>query len=126
MRSKIMAAFHALDPSGKVGEECWSDYQLKLDDWHDHRTNFEAVLVKWDYIQNQINRRVWPAQRVIEILRAVGAPLSFSVLFPPMPEPQVKFAFLNAPLMRKRFSIGDLLVWLDWDRDALWQHIWQV
>jgi hypothetical protein len=42
-----------------------------------------------------------------------------------MAEAQVKFAFFNAPLMRKRFSIGDLLVWLNWDREALWRQVWQ-
>jgi glycerol-1-phosphate dehydrogenase [NAD(P)+] len=123
-RSKIQMAFEQLDPSGKVGEECWSDYQLKLDAWHAHRAEFEAFLANWDSMCAQIRQRVWPSQRIMEILRAVDSPLVFSALTPAATEAQVKFAFFNAPLMRKRFSVGDLLVWLDWDRETLWQQIW--
>lgn len=126
MRSQIEAAFHPLDPSGRVGQECWADYQQKLDAWHMHRAQFEALLANWDSARAQVERRMWPTQRLTEILRAVDSPLEFSALTPPATEAQVKFAFLNAPLMRKRFSIGDLLVWLDWDREALWQHIRDV
>jgi glycerol-1-phosphate dehydrogenase [NAD(P)+] len=124
MRAKILAAFEPLDPGSKVGEECWSDYRQKLDAWHAHRAQFEAFLANWDSMRQQIQRRAWPAQRLLDILRAVESPLAFSALTPPMTEAQVKFAFLNAPLMRKRFSIGDLLVWLDWDRETLWRQVW--
>jgi hypothetical protein len=35
----------------------------------------------------------------------------------------VKFAFMTAPLMRKRFTLGDLLIFLHWDREKLWQQV---
>jgi glycerol-1-phosphate dehydrogenase [NAD(P)+] len=125
MRSKVVAAFEPLDPSGKVGQECLSDYQIKLDAWHTHRTEFQAVLANWGYVRAQLEQRAWPAKRVLEILRAVDSPLAFGDLIPPMTDEQVKIAFLNAPLMRKRFSVGDLLIWLDWDRETLWKHFWK-
>jgi glycerol-1-phosphate dehydrogenase [NAD(P)+] len=124
MRTQVLAAFAALDPTGKVGEECWSDYQQKLDAWHAHRAQFESFLANWDAIRPEIERRAWPAQRIIEIIQAVDSPMTFSELTPPMTEAQVRFAFLNAPLMRKRFSVGDLLVWLDMDREGLWRESW--
>ena len=122
MHAQVLAAFATLDPSGKVGEECWSDYQQKLDAWHSHRPQFEAVLNHWDAIRTEIERRAWPTQRIIDIMQAVDSPMTFSALTPPITAAQVKFAFLNAPLMRKRFSVGDLLLWLNWDREALWQQ----
>jgi hypothetical protein len=38
----------------------------------------------------------------------------------------VRFAFLNAPLMRKRLTLGDLLIFFNWDRPALWERIWRA
>ena len=39
-------------------------------------------------------------------------------------EKQAGFAFMNASLMRKRLTLGDLLIFTDWDRESLWQEIW--
>lgn len=61
-----------------------------------------------------------PAARVASILRAVGGPLSFGELEPPASEADARFAFLSAPLMRRRLTIGDVLLFLGWDREALW------
>jgi hypothetical protein len=32
---------------------------------------------------------------------------------------------MNAPLMRRRLTIGDLLIFLGWNRQLLWKRIWQ-
>jgi hypothetical protein len=52
--------------------------------------------------------------------------MSFDALTPPIREEQVKFAFMNGVLMRGRFTIGDLLLFLQWDRETLWQQVWDV
>ncbi|PWH15290.1 MAG: hypothetical protein DDG59_11615 [Anaerolineae bacterium] len=57
---------------------------------------------------------------------AVNGPTRFSELDPSLEEVEVRFAFLNAPFIRKRFTIGDLFIWFNWDRDALWQEIWET
>ena len=49
--------------------------------------------------------------------------LSFAELTPPPTEAEVKFAFLNAPLIRRRLTLGDVFVFLDWDREALWARV---
>ena len=124
MRERVLAAFRQIDPSGKAGEECWSDYAVKLAAWHAHRGEFEAFLKNWPAVRTALEKMTQPAERVLQILRAVGAPLAFDQLEPPIEEPQVKFAFMNAPLMRRRLTLGDLLVWLDWDRESVWQRGW--
>jgi hypothetical protein len=35
----------------------------------------------------------------------------------------VKFAFTHAPLIRHRLTLGDLLVFLNWDTDDLWKRV---
>ena len=124
MHSRVRAAFDQIDPSGKAGEECWSDYKLKLDAWHAHRADFEMFLENWAELKPQIERFTAPPERLAEILRAIDAPVHFEDLVPPASEDQVRFAFMNAPLMRKRLTIGDLLIFLGWDRDTLWAELW--
>jgi hypothetical protein len=60
-----------------------------------------------------------------EILSAVGAPLTFDQLVPPIPEGPVRFAFLSAPYLRNRVTLGDLFLFVGWDRERLWQEIWR-
>jgi glycerol-1-phosphate dehydrogenase [NAD(P)+] len=122
MRAIILKNFATVDPSGKAGEECWSDYRQKLDAWHAHRADFERFLKDWPAISQKIHGFCRPPERLIEILRAIGSPLSFQALTPPFDDAQVRFAFLNASLMRKRLTIGDLLIFLGWDRERLWRR----
>lgn len=125
MEQKVRQAFAVIDPTGKVGSECWSDYRLKLKAWREHRAELESFLVDWPAIKPEIERRTCPPERLVDILLAVGSSLTFAELFPPAKEEQVKFAYLNAPLMRKRLTIGDLWIFLGWDREKLWSEAWQ-
>jgi hypothetical protein len=47
-------------------------------------------------------------------------PEKFEDLVPPIAEPQARQAFLAAHWIRRRFTLGDLLFFLGWDRAALW------
>jgi hypothetical protein len=49
----------------------------------------------------------------------------WSQLKPAIDEKQAYFAFMNAALMRKRFTLGDLLIFTQWDRESFWKEIWQ-
>jgi glycerol-1-phosphate dehydrogenase [NAD(P)+] len=124
MQARIAAAFAAIDPSGRAGAECWADYRLKLEAWQAHRAEFEAVLRHWPEVRAELARLARPPERLAQVLRAVGSPLTFAELEPPAAEAEVEFAFLNAPLMRKRLTLGDLLLFLNWDREALWRQAW--
>lgn len=123
MQARIRAAFDPLDPSGKVAEECWSDYRLKLDAWGARRVNFEQFLRDWPIIRDEVRALTRPPELAARILREVGSPLGFNQLTPPLGTEQVKFAFLNAPLIRRRLTLGDLFIFLNWDREALWARV---
>jgi glycerol-1-phosphate dehydrogenase [NAD(P)+] len=124
MRARIERTFAEIDPSGRAGAECWADYKIKLEAWHAHRAEFEAVLREWPAVRAQAAAFARPPERLAEILRAIDSPLTFEQLTPPLTEAQVKFAFLNAALMRKRLTLGDLLIFLNWDRETLWGQAW--
>jgi glycerol-1-phosphate dehydrogenase [NAD(P)+] len=123
MQALVHETFLAVDPSGKAGKECWSDYQLKLEAWRAHKAEFKAFLKDWEIYREQLENLTCPPERLMTILRAVQAPEDFSELQPPQSEEDVKFAFMTAPLMRKRFTLGDLLIFLHWDREKLWQQV---
>jgi glycerol-1-phosphate dehydrogenase [NAD(P)+] len=125
MRTVIEENFRAIDPSGKIAAECFSDYQQKLAAWNAARARHDQTLNDWSTIHARIMRDTRSFDRLAEILKAVHSPIKWSQLDPPMSEGQVKYAFMNANLMRKRLTVGDLLYFYHWDREELWQQIWE-
>ena len=125
MQARIQASFARLDPSGKAAAECWSDYSQKLAAWKAHRADFESALADWPAVRARLEQGIRPAEKLVEILRAVGSPLRWEELTPPLQREDVKFAFLNASLMRKRLTIGDLFIFTNWDRETLWDQLWK-
>jgi hypothetical protein len=124
MKKWIESTFTAIDPSGEAAAECWEEYRIKLETWHANRPVFERFLANWSEIRRGFERLLKPPERIARILACLGSPLSFDELEPPVSEEQVRFAFLNAPLIRRRTTLGDLLLFLDWDREALWDYVW--
>jgi glycerol-1-phosphate dehydrogenase [NAD(P)+] len=125
MEKDIRQAFLQIDPTGKAGEECWADYRLKLEAWQSERGRFEAFLKNWTAIRPGLDRATRSPERLLEIMKAVDSPLTFDELKPPVTETQARFAFMNSPLMRKRLTLGDLFIFLNWDRDQLWHQVWK-
>ena len=123
MQARLEGAFNPLDPSGRVAAECWADYRQKLTAWHAHRPRFEAALADWPATRAHLEGLVKTPALAERILRAVGAPLRFAELTPAPSAADVKFAFLNAPLIRQRLTLGDLLVFLNWDTEDLWKRV---
>jgi glycerol-1-phosphate dehydrogenase [NAD(P)+] len=123
MKARIEAAFQPLDPSGRVAAECWSDYRLKLEAWHAHRADFEKVLRYWPAIHSQLHTLVKSPHVAADILHAISSPMRFADLTPAPAEAEVQFAFRNAPLIRHRFTLGDLFVFLNWDQETLWPRV---
>lgn len=123
MERRVMEAFAEIDPGGQAGRECWADYSVKLEHWQEGRPALRTFLADWTLIRKELERFTRPAQRIKDLLRAIAAPVTFSDMVPPASGEEARFAFLNAPLMRKRLTIGDLFIYFGWDRDALWQRI---
>jgi glycerol-1-phosphate dehydrogenase [NAD(P)+] len=118
-RAQVVEAFVSIDASGHVGEECWRDYAVKLEAWGEHRAQM-AAWANQPETRAELSRRVWPVQRVQRVIRAVGLPARFEDLEPPITEAKARQAFLSAHWIRRRFTLGDLLFFLSWDRGRLW------
>ena len=120
MKNQIEMVFAAIDPSGQVAAECWADYRQKLDAWHANRPAFETFLRDWPNIRKTMEQLTRPPELVMKILKSIDSPIQFDQLTPPVSNERVKFSYLNASLIRKRFTLGDLLIFLNWNREALW------
>jgi glycerol-1-phosphate dehydrogenase [NAD(P)+] len=125
MKRLIHRTFAGMDPSGDAAAECWTEYSMKLEAWHANRQAFEHLLRDWDSIRNRIEKPLRPPEWIAAVLSNLGSPLAFEELDPPVTEDCVQFAFINAPLIRRRLTLGDLFVFLNWDREAVWKHVWQ-
>jgi glycerol-1-phosphate dehydrogenase [NAD(P)+] len=123
MKARIDAAFHPLDPSGRVAAECWSDYQIKLQAWHAHRADFENALSDWSSVREHLRSLTQPPEVAANIMNAISSPVRFRELTPPPTESEVQFAFRSAALIRHRFTLGDLFVFLNWDQETLWTQV---
>jgi glycerol-1-phosphate dehydrogenase [NAD(P)+] len=118
MEVRVRETFQPLDSSGKMGEECWSDYVRKLEGWHGARPAFESFLANWPAERDRLRELVPPAEECARALATAGLPLRFEELPTPVPEDQARWAFANAHLMRNRFSSADLLHFLGWFDDS--------
>lgn len=125
-KAMLMDVFDKIDLSGKAGLECWHDYQQKLEKWHQNRQIIELFLSNWETIKQQLATLVSSPQSIRGILSAVHGPKTIADFSPSLTEQQLKFAFMNAPLMRKRFTIGDFLIFFKIDRESLWDNILQT
>ena len=123
MKARIEAAFNTLDSTGRVAAECWSDYKIKLEAWHMHRADFESALRDWPEIHDQLHSLVKRPEVAVRILSAIASPMRFTELKPPPSTAEVQFAFINAPLIRRRFTLGDLFIFLNWEQKNLWKQV---
>ena len=123
MRARLEESFKSLDPSGRVAAECWSEYKIKLEAWHAQRVAFEDALRHWPDIRTQLHALAKPPELTARILRAVNSPMNFAELTPSPSDTEVRFAFTNAPLIRHRFTLGDMFVFLNWEQETLWTQV---
>jgi glycerol-1-phosphate dehydrogenase [NAD(P)+] len=116
MRAAIKAAFAPVDPSGRMAAECWRDYAIKLERWRGRREQVGAWLRGWPDSEAARALRAYTAtpQQVAAALRDARAPMLPEQLDPPISTEQLRFALLHAHLIRRRFTIGDLLFFLGW------------
>ena len=114
MEPVVRAAFEELDPTGAIGDECWSDYGKKLEHWRENRQDFEAFLDNWPRYRDELGGMVASPERLCGALKEAGAPARFGELEPAATPETVRWALRNCHLMRNRFTFVDLLYFLGW------------
>lgn len=106
----VHSVFAAIDPSGRAGAECWSDYGRKLARMRsgEFARRLDAFQSDWE-----THRRLLVGQCLTEpaaiaaALRAAGAPVRASDLDAGDREPTI-WALTHNHLMRNRFNVCDL------------------
>ncbi|MBI5084832.1 MAG: iron-containing alcohol dehydrogenase [Acidobacteria bacterium] len=116
----VRDAFLPLDPTGRLGQECWNEYSKKLARWSACRPQFEAFLNDWTLHQDRLRKMTLSPERLAKALRDAGGPMRFSELDPTVPAETAIWAFRNCHLMRNRFTLADLLFFTGrWTGDLL-------
>lgn len=110
----VRAAFEGLDPTGALGEECWSAYRLKLERWE------AASRPAWAALEAGVAPLLIEAARLADAMRAAGLPMRYGELQPSADAATVRWALAHGPLMRDRFTVTDLALFLGlWDDEAV-------
>ena len=115
--ARVGAAFAGLDPTGRIGAECWREYSRKLSAVDSARTDLETFLASWPEHRAELLGLVRPSREVAARLRSAGAAVTFDELEPAVEPDLARWAVTNCALMRNRFTIVDLLTLLGW-----WDH----
>jgi glycerol-1-phosphate dehydrogenase [NAD(P)+] len=123
MEPVVRGAFARIDPSGRVGEECWSDYKNKLVLWRGSRPRVERFLEDWPEHRAKLREMVLPPEALGGALREAGALARFGELDPPVSPEIVRWALGNCHLMRNRFTLADLLFYAGWWDDAFVERL---
>ena len=117
MEPKVKAAFDWLDDTHSAAEECWADYQKKLNRWHAHKAEFKAFLENFDEFKATVAPWVKKPEYVVDCMHKANAPTRYSKLNYYVDAKTAVWAMTNCHLMRNRFSVIDLLhftgVWND-------------
>lgn len=108
MEPLVRAAFRDLDPTGRVGAECWSDYAKKLDRWRARRSDVERFIHDWPEHRGQIEALLGAPVAIANALREARSPARFRDLHPPADAATARWALQNCHLMRNRFTVADL------------------
>ena len=122
MEPRVRAAFASLDPTGAMGEECWSDYARKLERWNDAREpSWRRCGSAGRRSRRELDGLLASPERLVGALRAARAPVRLTQLG--MRDATARWALAHGHLMRDRFTVADLAffmgIWDAPDVDAL-------
>jgi glycerol-1-phosphate dehydrogenase [NAD(P)+] len=115
-----------LDSERKVLEEIWAHYRIKLQAWRERRSVFEAFLADWARSggpRDQIAAKIVPGERILEALYFSGNPTLPEELTPPLAREHLRFAFLNAPFIRDRFALADIMGFAGMLNEGFWRRV---
>ena len=104
-----IAAFDWLDEEHRASRECWSDYRQKLERWYANRARFTLFLENFAEFKKTAAPWVKDPAYIAACMHKAGAPCHYRDLNYPVDAKTAIWAVTNCHLMRKRFSVIDLL-----------------
>jgi glycerol-1-phosphate dehydrogenase [NAD(P)+] len=114
----VRAAFAELDPTGRIGGECWSRFETKLVRWHGARDQVTAAFEDWAAVAAAQNALTLGSNEIAAYLHRAGAPKRYTDLDPAVSKDLMRWCVANCQFMRERGSVADLLLLAGWWDDA--------
>lgn len=119
LQERVLASWVGLDPTGRVGAECWSSVRRKFETWAANGAAVRAFFDDWPRHETILRRLANPPEKPATALANWSAPRTFSALTPAVDAEPARWALRSLPFMRDRFTLTDLLLLAGrWD-DAL-------
>lgn len=119
LEDRVRAAWIDLDPTGRLGAECWSSVHRKFTTWAANGAAVRAFFADWSRHRTVLRRLAHPPQTPATALARWDATRTFSALTPAVHPELARWALRSLPFMRDRFTLTDLLLLAGrWD-DAL-------
>lgn len=123
LEETVKQSWAQVDPSGRVGAECWTSVSKKVATWDSHQESIGAFFAEWDRHETVFRRLTAPPETPAAALANWGAPRRFSELTPPVDADLARWTLRTLPYMRDRFTVADLLLFAGrWD-DALLDRV---
>ena len=108
LEERVRSTWAALDPSGSLGDECWTAVARKVAAWE--ASDKDACDSSRPELLDRLFGYVGTPERSAATLQRWGAATRFSELQPPVGRDQLIWTLLALPYMRDRLTLPDLLV----------------
>lgn len=119
LQHRVEQAFRRVDPGGRQGAECWSDYSAKLRAWSAATNRAKAVLEGWGGYGDAFRGSVPQPETLAVALVAAHSPTGPGDGLEDWIDDEIwRWAAQHCLLMRNRFTVLDLLDRLGWWTDA--------
>lgn len=113
-KERVLAAYHDVDPSDAMGNECWNDIKIKLTNWIAARPKTEEFIKNWPENRETLKKLVpYTAAECAKAFALSGHPLLPSELQVPVTQERMRWVLQNARFQRKRFTSADLVGFLN-------------
>ena len=110
LRERTLACWVDLDPTGRVGAECWGAVERKFAAWAEHRAAATRFLSGWGEHEDTLRRYAYPPEVPARALERWGGARRFTDLAPAVDPARARWALGSLPFMRDRFTLPDLLL----------------
>lgn len=120
LEETVKQSWATMDPSGRVGAECWTSVGKKVAAWDSHQDSVRAFFADWASHEVVLRRLTAPPETPAAALANWGAARRFSDLTPTVDPELARWTLRTLPYMRDRFTVADLLLFAGrWDDELL-------